>query len=118
MTTNEIKKGMKIKSVQLGVPVTGIMLDNARGNTRLVDVKGSEVGMFDEMGSIYAHDITLVEVDGRWVDVTHTERQLKLKESLSNIGWQKGISINGTMRNTYYVWDCNDSVKHNDYDQQ
>lgn len=87
MTTNEIKKGMKIKSVQLGVPVTGIMLDNARGNTRLVDVKGSEVGMFDEMGSIYAHDITLVEVDGRWVDVTHTERQLKLKESLSNIGW-------------------------------
>ena len=104
MTTNEIKKGMKIKSVQLGVPVTGIMLDNKKGNTRLGDVKGSEVGMFDEMGSVYAHDIvsvlipakvlvdekrgTAVEVkEARWVDVEHTEKQLKLKQTLSSIGW-------------------------------
>ena len=87
MTTNEIKKGMKIKSVQLGVPCSGIMLDNLKGNTRLVDVKGSEVGMFDEMGSIYSHDIIVVEVDGNWVDVTHTEKQLNLKQSLANIGW-------------------------------
>ena len=36
MKTNEIKKGMKIKSVQLGTPVTGIMMDNMKGNTRLV----------------------------------------------------------------------------------
>ncbi len=87
MTTNEIKKGMRIKSVQLGVPVTGIMMDNLKGNTRLVDVKGSEVGMFDEMGSVYSHDIIVVEVDGNWVDVTHTEKQLNLKQSLANIGW-------------------------------
>ena len=87
MTTNEIKKGMKIKSVQLGVPVTGIMLDNTKGNTRLVDVKGSEVGMFDEMGSIYSHDIVEVEVDGFWIAVEHTEKQLKLKQTLSSIGW-------------------------------
>ena len=87
MTTNEIKKGMRIKSVQLGVPVTGIMLDNKKGNTRLVDVKGSEVGMFDEMGSVYSHDIILVEVDGNWVEVEHTEKQLKLKKSLANMGW-------------------------------
>ena len=87
MTTNEIKKGMKIKSVQLGVPVTGIMLDNKKGNTRLVDVKGSEVGFFDEMGSVYAHDITLVLVDNCWVEVEHTEKQLKLKQSVSSFGW-------------------------------
>ena len=87
MTTNEIKKGMRIKSVQLGVPVTGIMMDNLKGNTRLVDVKGSEVCMFDEMGSVYSHDIIVVEVDGNWVDVTHTEKQLNLKQSLANIGW-------------------------------
>ena len=87
MTTNEIKKGMKIKSVQLGVPVTGIMLDNKKGNTRLVDVKGSEVGFFDEMGSVYAHDIILVEQNSNWVEVTHTEKQLKLKQTLSSIGW-------------------------------
>ena len=87
MTTNEIKKGMKIKSVQLGVPVTGIMLDNKKGNTRLVDVKGSEAGFFDEMGSVYAHDIILVEQNSNWVEVEHTEKQLKLKKSLANMGW-------------------------------
>ena len=87
MTTNEIKKGMKIISVQLGVPCSGIMLDSKKGNTRLVDVKGSEVGMFDEMGSVYAHDITLVLVDNCWVEVEHTEKQLKLKQSVSSFGW-------------------------------
>ena len=60
MKTNEIKKGMKIQSVQLGTPVTGIMMDNMRGNTRMVDVKGTEVGLFDEMGSVYAYDIISV----------------------------------------------------------
>ena len=87
MTTNEIKEGMRIKSVQLGVPVTGIMLDNKKGNTRLVDVKGSEIGMFDEMGSVYAHDIILVEQNSNWVEVEHTEKQVKLKQSLAVMGW-------------------------------
>ena len=87
MTTNEIKKGMKIISVQLGVPCSGIMLDSKKGNTRLVDVKGSEVGFFDEMGSVYAHDIILVEQNSNWVEVEHTEKQLKLKKSLANMGW-------------------------------
>ena len=87
MTTNEIKKGMRIKSVQLGVPVTGIMMDNLKGNTRMVDVKGSEVGFFDEMGSIYSHDIILVEVDGNWTEVEHTDKQVKLKGTLANIVW-------------------------------
>ena len=85
--TNDIKKGTKIKSVQLGVPVTGIMLDNKKGNTRLVDVKGSEVGLFDEMGSIYSHDIILAEIDGVWKSVEHTEKQLNLKRQLNSMGW-------------------------------
>ena len=82
MLTNDIKKGMEIKSVQLGEPVTGIMMDNLKGNTRLVDVKGSEVGLFDEIGSIYSHDITLVKVDGEGERVEHTEKQLKLKDTV------------------------------------
>jgi len=84
MTTNEIKKDMKIKSVQLGVPVTGIMMDNKKGDTRLVDVKGSEVGLFDEMGSVYSYDIVAVEVDGEWKVVEHTPKQLKLKETVKS----------------------------------
>ena len=87
MKTNEIKKGMKIKSVQLGTPVTGIMMDNMKGNTRMVDVKGSDIGMFDEMGSVYSHDITQVEVDGEWKDIEHTEKQLLLKGQVSAMGW-------------------------------
>ena len=85
--TNDIKKGIKIKSVQLGVPVTGIMLDNKKGNTRLIDVKGSEVGLFDEMGSVYSHDIVLAEIDGVWKSVEHTEKQLNLKRQLNSMGW-------------------------------
>ena len=31
MTTNEIKKGMRVRTTQLGVPVTGVMEDNKKG---------------------------------------------------------------------------------------
>ena len=83
MKTNEIKKGMKVKSVQLGDPVTGIMMDNMKGDRRLIDTKGSEVGLYDEMGSVYSHDIVFVEVDGAWIQVEHTPKQLKLKEEVA-----------------------------------
>ena len=83
MKTNEIKKGMEIKSVQLGVPVSGIMMDNRKGNTRLIETKGSEVGMFDEMGSVYSHDIVSAEVDGEWVEIEHTPKQLELKQRVA-----------------------------------
>ena len=82
MKTNDIKKGMKIKSVQLGVPVTGVMMDNMRGNTRLVYTHGSEVGMFNETGSVYSHDITMANVAGNWLKIKHTEKQLALKDAV------------------------------------
>ena len=63
MLTNEIKKGMKV----------------------LIETKGSEVGLFDEMGSVYAYDIVAAEVDGEWVNVEHTEKQLKLKATVSQM---------------------------------
>lgn len=86
MKTNDIKKGMQIKSVQLGVPVTGTMMDNLRGNTRLIAVKGTEVGLFDETGSVYSHDIVLVQdEDGTWQNVEHTPAQLELKETISKL---------------------------------
>mgnify|MGYP001204301341 CR=1 FL=1 len=87
MKTNEIKKGMKIKVTNLGTPVTGIMMDNLKGDTRLVEVKGSEVGMFDEMGSVYSHDIALVEVEEKWITVEHTEKQIKLKRKVAEFGF-------------------------------
>lgn len=77
--TNDIKKGMRIQSKQLGTLTSGIMMDNLKGNTRLIDVKGSEVGLFDEIGSVYSHDIMLAEVDGTWVAVEHTDAQKQLE---------------------------------------
>lgn len=53
MKTNEIKKGMVVK---LRNGWYGIMADNMRGNTRMVDVDG----MFREIGSVYSHDIVRV----------------------------------------------------------
>lgn len=83
MKTNEIKKGMKIQTTQLGPAVSGVMMDNLKGDTRLVDTKGSEVGLFDEMGSVYSHDIVFAEVDGEWVEIEHTPKQLKLKQRVA-----------------------------------
>ena len=85
MTTNEIKKGMKVRTTQLGPPISGVMMDNLKGNTRLIETKGSEVGMFDEMGSVYAYDIVAAEVDGEWIPIEHTEKQLKLKATVSQM---------------------------------
>ena len=85
MTTNEIKKGMKILSKQLGVPVSGTMMDNKKGNTRMIQTNGTEVGMFNEMGSVYSHDIIEVKVDDAWIPVEHTEAQLKLKKTVGRL---------------------------------
>jgi hypothetical protein len=85
MVTNDLKKGTKVKVIGLGVPCTGVIMDNAKGNIRMVDVHGSEVGMFDEMGSVYAHEIVEAEVNGEWVKVEHTPAQLKLKAQVNQI---------------------------------
>ena len=78
MKTNEIKKGMKVKTSQLGALVSGIMMDSLKGNIRMIKTHGTEVGMFDEIGSIYATDIQYVEdVNGVWRKGEHTEKQMK-----------------------------------------
>ncbi len=57
-----IKKGTKLITKQLGVPTSATAMESikqGRGLKKvlLVDVKGSDIGMFDEMGSIYVDDI-------------------------------------------------------------
>lgn len=88
MKTNDIKKGTEIKTTQLGVLVTGIMMDNQRGNTRLIETHGSEVGLFDEMGSVYATDIAYAKnSDGEWERVEHTDNQLNSKNTRGIFGF-------------------------------
>jgi len=72
MKTNDIKKGMRIR---LANDWEGTMMDNKRGNIRFAEVEG----YYTEMGSVYAHDIVAVLVEGKWVSVEHTEVQLECK---------------------------------------
>ena len=77
MKTNDIKKGTKIRTKQLGVSVSGVMMDNLKGDTRLIKTFGSEVGLFDEIGSVYATDIIMAEnSEGICEDVEYTDKQM------------------------------------------
>jgi len=69
MNIREIKKGDKILHSHMGSnpPVSGIVKESpivGRGvrSTLLVLVKGSEVGLFDEIGSIYTKEIFTIDV--------------------------------------------------------
>ena len=60
-----IRKGTKLITNQLGIPTRATAMESikrGRGfkNILLVDVKGSDVGLFDEIGSIYVTDIVEV----------------------------------------------------------
>jgi len=84
MKTNDIKKGTEVITNQLGSNVTGIMQDNMRGNTRIIETHCSEIGMFDETGSIYAFNIVKAKNDrDEWEMVEHTPAQLKLKSKVA-----------------------------------
>ena len=88
MKTNDIKKYTKIRTKQLGVIVGGIMMDNMRGNTRLIETFGSEVGLFDEIGSVYATDIVMAEnSEGIWEDVEYTDKQIKSIKTREQLGF-------------------------------
>jgi len=78
MHIREIKKGDKILHSHMGSnpPVSGFVKESpivGRGvrSTLLVDVKGSEVGFFDEIGSIYTKEILKVFRDNNWLPVEH-----------------------------------------------
>ena len=78
MTTNDLKKGTRIR-LRNGWYAT--LMDNARGNIRLADVEG----IYREIGSVYAHDIMAAEVNGAWVNVTHTDKQNKSRGVVNSL---------------------------------
>ena len=58
----DLKKNDRIKSNQIGVPITGKLMESPKQGKGLKKViliwsNGSEVGMFDEHGSVYANQI-------------------------------------------------------------
>tara|TARA_R100001440_G_scaffold50467_1_gene70435 strand:+ start:541 stop:789 length:249 start_codon:yes stop_codon:yes gene_type:complete len=74
----DLKKGQEIKSSQLHpfILCSGKLLESPKQGkgtkkTILIDAKGSELGFFDEAGSVYSHQIKLAKVNGDWKAVTH-----------------------------------------------
>ena len=73
----DLKKNDQIRSKQLGptLPVSGKLLESpkqGRGlkRTILIWSNGSEIGMFDEGGSVWATDVVEVFRSGAWHRVT------------------------------------------------
>ena len=87
----DLKKNDEVKTTQLGQPISGKLLESpkqGRGlrKTILIWTKGSEIGMFDEHGSVYAHQVTEVQRAGAWQDVTgQTEGHFKNALSIDQI---------------------------------
>ena len=76
----DLKKNDQIRSTQLGAPVSGKLLESPKQGKGLKQVsliwtKGTEVGMFDEHGSVEASDISEVFREGRWHLVTGQPQQ-------------------------------------------
>jgi hypothetical protein len=61
------------------------VMDNKKGNTRFLEVHGWE----KDLGSVYSHQIIgwFDTSSGTWQPITHTEAQLKLKQTV------KGLSL-------------------------
>jgi hypothetical protein len=75
MKTNDLKKSTRIK---LRSGWEGTILDNKKGNTRLIDVEGD----YREIGSCYSHDIVAYkDAQGNWqTDIEYTESQMTCKK--------------------------------------
>lgn len=81
MKTNDLKKGDRI---QLRNGWYGTIMDNLKGNTRLVDVEGT----FREIGSVYGHNIAYYVPAARsafMLPIEHTPQQLKRRDELERI---------------------------------
>ena len=71
-----LKKNDRIKSNQLGTPITGKLLESPKQGKGLKKVlliwsNGEEIGMFSEAGSVYANQVIAVERDGQWFAITN-----------------------------------------------
>lgn len=79
MLTNDLRKGAYVK---LASGMEARIEDNKKGNIRLCTVYGEDVGMFTEMGSVYAHDMRYVlserhgDIIGK-IELTDKQRELK-----------------------------------------
>ena len=77
--TNNLKRGAR---VMLANGWEADIMDNMKGNTRLARV----YGVYDEVGSVYSHDIIKTRIGDEWFYIQHTPQQIKLKDQLNKMG--------------------------------
>jgi hypothetical protein len=77
IATNELKKGAL---VVLNNGWRARLMDNQKGNVRMAEVYGAEHGYFDEIGSVYCHNIHFAIVNNKAIPVQHTNAQKTLKQ--------------------------------------
>ena len=75
ITYKDLKKKDEVRTTQLDELVAGKLLESpkqGRGlkHAILIFTRGSEIGFFDEAGSVYAKDVVEVLRDGTWQQVT------------------------------------------------
>jgi len=80
MLSNELKKGMH---VQLKNGWFGVMMDNARGNIRMVEVDG----YCKEIGSVYVWDIDAMCDTSPACKIELTEKQIKARNAIKAMGF-------------------------------
>jgi hypothetical protein len=85
----DLKKNDRIKSNQLGTPITGKLLESPKQGKGLKKVlliwsNGSEVGMFNEAGSVEARQIIAVERDGQWLAITNYPGAIPDQDAMLN----------------------------------
>lgn len=78
MLTKEIKKGDRII---MGNGWYGTMKDNGRGITRIAEIEG----FYTETGSVYSHDIVAVIKDGNIIPITHSKKELDMKQMVETM---------------------------------
>ena len=76
----DLKKNDRVKTNQLGTPITGKLLESPKQGKGLKKViliwtKGSVIGMFDEAGSVHAYQVTNVKRANKWLQVINQPSQ-------------------------------------------
>ncbi len=62
------------------------MEDNKKGNIRMIKTFGSQIGLFDEIGSVYSFNIIYAKKNEEWVKVEHTQKQKHLSSMIERSG--------------------------------
>ena len=85
----DLKKNDRVKTNQLGTPITGKLLESPKQGKGLKKViliwsNGSEIGMFNEAGSVEARQVIAVERDGQWLAITNYPGAIPDQDAMLN----------------------------------